>query len=123
VEVRLHWALWDPARASRRAAAAAAALEAGAVQRSAADAVRLEVEARWRDLALARLEAEAAFEGRREAEEVYRVGRERWGAGKDSLADLLEAESADAAAEAAEARSAARIAVAVAALKRAAGER
>ena len=123
VEVRLHWDLWDPARTSRRAAAAAAARQAGESQRSAADAVRLDVEARWRDLALARLEAESALEGRREAEEVYRVGRERWGAGKDSLADLLEAESAVAAAEAAEARSTANVAVAVAALKRAAGER
>jgi len=123
VEVRLHWDLWDPARTSRRAAVAAAARQASESQRSAADAVRLDVEALWRDLGIARLEAAAAFEGRREAEEVYRVGRERWEAGKDSLADLLEAESADAAAEAAEARSTARIAVAVAALKRAAGER
>jgi outer membrane protein TolC len=123
VEVRLHWDLWDPARASRRAAAAAAARQAGESQRSTADAVRLDVEARWRDLALARLEAETAFEGRREAEEVYRVGRERWEAGKDALADLLEAESAVATAEAAEARSTAKIAVAVAALKRAVGER
>jgi outer membrane protein TolC len=123
VEVRLHWDLWDPGRASRRAAVAAAARQAGEIQRSAANAVRLDVEARWRDLALARLEAEAALQGRREAEEVYRVGRERWAAGKDSLADLLEAESADAASEADEARRTARVAVAVAALKRAAGER
>lgn len=123
VEIRLHWDVWDPARPSRRAAAAAEARRASESRRSAADAVRLDVEARWRDVGIARIEAAAAAEGRREAEEVYRVGRQRWEAGKDSLADLLEAESAVAAAEAAEARSSARIAVAVAALKRAAGER
>lgn len=123
VELRLHWDVWDPARLPRRAAAAAAVRQGDESRRSAADAVRLEVEARWRDLGVAQLEADAALDGRREAEEVYRVARERWEAGKAALVDLLDAESAAAAAEAAQARGAARVAVAEAALKRAAGER
>ena len=123
VELRLHWALWDPARRAKNAAAADAARAAREGRRGAADAVRLEVEARWRDLQVARLEAAAALDGRREAEEVYRVARERWEAGKAALVDILDAESAAAAAESAQARGAARVAVAEAALKRAAGER
>ena len=123
VELRLHWSLWDPARGARNAAAADVARAARESRRGAADAVRLEVEARWRDLAIARLETDAAREGRQEAAEVYRVSRERWEAGRAPLVDLLEAESAAAAADAAEARASTRVAVAGAVLERAAGKR
>ncbi|HET9793578.1 MAG TPA: TolC family protein [Thermoanaerobaculia bacterium] len=123
VELRFHWAVWDPARSARNAAAADAARAARESRRGAADAVRLDVEARWRDLDVARLEAQAAADGRREAAEVYRVSRERWEAGRAALVDLLDAESAAAAAEADEARASIRVALAQAVLERAAGKK
>jgi outer membrane protein TolC len=123
VELRLHWALWDPARSARNAAAADAARAAREGRRVAADSVRLDVEARWRDLEVARLEAVAAADGRREAAEVYRVSHERWEAGRAALVDLLDAESAAAAADAAEARASIRVALAQAVLERAAGKK
>jgi outer membrane protein TolC len=122
VEVRLHWNLWDAGRTSRLSAARYGARASDEMRKSAENAVRLEVEARWRDLEVARLESEAVGAGRREAEEVYRVTRERWEAGKAALVDVLDAEGAAAGAAAAEAKTAARVAMVRASLRRAAGE-
>jgi outer membrane protein TolC len=50
------------------------------------------------------------------------VTRERWEAGKAALVDVLDAEGASAGAAAAEARTAARVMIVRASLRRAAGE-
>jgi outer membrane protein TolC len=121
VGVRLHWNVWDATRSPRIAAMRAAAFSAAAARKAVEDSVRLSVEASWRDIEVARMEAEAAREGRREADEVYRVVAERWRAGRAELFDVLDAESAQAAAAADEARSAVRVATAIAALERVAG--
>jgi len=120
-QVRLHWDVWDAGRRPRLAASNAAADAAAADRRAVEDAVRLAVESSWRDLEVARMEAEAASAGRREADEVYRVVGQRWQAGKAALVDVLDAESAQSSAAADEARIAARVGIAAATLQRAAG--
>lgn len=120
-ELRLHWDVFDFGRPGRLAAERASWLAAEAASRSASDSAALEVEARWRALGVARQEAEAAHAGRAEAEEVFRVTRERWQAGKALLSELLEAESLAAGSAAGEARADFGVAVAQAALRRAAG--
>jgi outer membrane protein TolC len=121
VALQLRWSLWDPARRFRTAAADAERASAEAAVNAAETAARLAVETRWRELRLARLAADAAREDRTDAGEVFRVARERWLAGKASMADTLDAESELAAASAAHARAEAGVAAARAALDRTAG--
>lgn len=119
--LQMRWSVFDPARRFRTAAAGADRASAQAARTAAEQAVRLAVEARWRDLRLAWLSADAAREDRTDGAEVFRVARERWLAGKAPLGDALDAESELAAASAAEARAGAAVAAAFAALERAAG--
>jgi outer membrane protein TolC len=119
--LQMRWSVFDPARRFRTAAAGADRASAQAARAAAEQAVRLAVEARWRDLRLAWLSADAAREDRTDGAEVFRVARERWLAGKGPLGDALDAEGELAAASAAEARAGAAVAEALAALERAAG--
>lgn len=121
VALQLRWSLWDPARRFRTASAGAERAAADAAARAAEIATRLAVEARWRELRLARLAADAARADHADAGEVFRVARERWLAGKASMTDALDAESELARASAAEARAEAGVAAARAALERVAG--
>jgi outer membrane protein len=122
IELRLHWNLFEAARPARLAAAQAHAAAAADRQAATESASRIEVESRWRALAVERLRAESSRANRTEADEVFRVTRERWRAGKATVTDLLDAESAAASAAAAEAEADASVAVAQAALRRAAGQ-
>jgi outer membrane protein len=119
--VALRWSPFDPARGKRVAAAAAEERAAANEERAAADDVRFSVEAAWRRLGSARARLAAAAGGTEEAREALRVVQERQRAGKATLTDELETEAAWRAAELAEMAAAAEVALADAALRRAAG--
>jgi outer membrane protein len=121
VGVSLRWNAFDPGRRRRIAAAAAEARAAELEQRAAADQARLEVETAWRRAGAARARHAAAAGGAEEGREALRVVQERRAQGMATLTDELETEAASLAAELDELRAAADVAVADAALRRAAG--
>jgi len=119
--VSLRWNAFDAARGKRVAAAAAEAHAAELEQRAAADQVRLEVETAWLRAQTVRDRYAAAAGGAEEGREALRVVQERRQQGMATLTDELETEAASLAAELEELRAAADVAVADAALLRAAG--
>lgn len=121
--ISLRWNLIDPGCAERRAAAEAAERGAGFDLRAAEDQVRYEVAAALRRVAAARQRAASTAGGSEEGREVQRVTEERRRAGLATLTDELEAESVALAAEIRELEAATEVALAEAALLRAAGAR
>jgi outer membrane protein TolC len=122
VGVAVRWTLVDPARGRRVAAARADERAAESAARAARDQVRLEVALAWRRAEAARQRWAAASGGSEEAREALRVVRERRQAGMATLTDELETESAAFAADLQELRAVTEVALADAALRRAAGE-
>ena len=122
VGATLRWSAFDPARGKRLAAASADLMAAEQDARAAADQVRLEVETAWHRARAARERYLAAKGGAEEGREALRVVQERRRAGKATLTDELETESAALAAELWEIRAVAEAALADSALRRAAGE-
>jgi outer membrane protein len=121
VGVSLRWNAFDAGRRRKTAAAAAEARAAELEGRAAADQARLEVETAWRRALAARARHAAAAGGAEEGREALRVVQERRAQGMATLTDELETEAASLAAELDELRAAADVAVADAALLRAAG--
>jgi outer membrane protein TolC len=122
VGLGLKWSPFDPARSKREAAATAEQRAAELEARAAADQVRLEVAMAHRRAVSARERHAAARGGREEGREAFRVVQERRKAGMATLTDELETETAALGAALQEIGAAAEVAVADAALKRAAGE-
>jgi outer membrane protein TolC len=118
----LTWNAFDGARGKRLAAAAADQRAAGEDLRGAMDQVRLEVALAYRRAITARERHAAAAGGAEEGREALRVVQERRKAGMATLTDELETESAALGAALEEIGAAAEVAMADAALKRAAGE-
>ena len=118
----VRWTPFDAGRGKREAAASA---EAHAVEqdvRAATDQVRLEVALAYRRATTARERHAAASGGAEEGREALRVVQERRKAGIATLTDELETESAALGAALAEMAAASEVALADAALARAAGE-
>jgi outer membrane protein TolC len=122
VGVGLRWTPYDPARGKREAAATAEQRAAELEVRAAADQVRLEVAMAYRRAVSARERHAAASGGFEEGREALRVVQERRRAGLATLTDELETETAALGAALQEIGAAAEVAIADAALKRAAGE-
>jgi outer membrane protein TolC len=122
VGVGLKWSPFDPARGKREAAAASERRAAELDAQAAADQVRLEVALAYRRAVSARERHAAASGGSEEGREAFRVVQERRKAGMATLTDELETEAAALGAALQEIGAAAEVAVADAALKRAAGE-
>jgi outer membrane protein len=120
--VTLRWNAFDPARGKRLAAATADLAAAEQDARAAEDQVRLEVETSWHRARAARERYLAAKGGAEEGREALRVVQERRRAGKATLTDELETESAALAAELGEIQAVAEAVLADSALRRAAGE-
>ncbi len=120
--VGLRWAPFDAGRGKREAAASAEQRAAEQDVRAAADQVRLEVALAFRRAVTARERHAAASGGAEEGREALRVLHERRQAGLATLTDELETETAALGAALAELTAAAEVAVADAALARAAGE-
>lgn len=120
--VGLKWSPFDPARAKREAAATAEQRAAEFEARAAADQVRLEVAMAYRRAVSARERHAAASGGAEEGREAFRVVQERRKAGLATLTDELETETAALGAALQEIGAAAEVAIADAALRRAAGE-
>jgi outer membrane protein TolC len=120
--VVLRVSVFDGTRAKRLDAAAAEERAADAEARAAFDRVRFEVASAWRRAQAARQRFEAASGGAEEGREVLRVVRERRLSGLATLTDELETESAALTAELQELQALVGIALADAALRRAAGE-
>jgi outer membrane protein len=120
--VGLKWSPFDPARAKREAAATAEQRAAELEARAAADQVRLEVAMAYRRAVSARERHAAASGGAEEGREAFRVVQERRKAGLATLTDELETETAALGAALQEIGAAAEVAIADAALRRAAGE-
>jgi outer membrane protein TolC len=120
--VGLRWSPFDPARAKREAAATAEQRAAELEARAAADQVRLEVAMAYRRAVSARERHAAASGGAEEGREALRVVQERRKAGLATLTDELETETAALGAALQEIGAAAEVAIADAALRRAAGE-
>ncbi len=120
--VGLRWSPFDPARAKREAAATAEQRAAELEARAAADQVRLEVAMAYRRAVSARERHAAASGGAEEGREAFRVVQERRKAGLATLTDELETETAALGAALQEIGAAAEVAIADAALRRAAGE-
>jgi outer membrane protein TolC len=112
---------FDPARRKRIAAARADERVAALEEKAAAAQVESEIETAWARLAAAREAAAAASGGTEEGREALRVVRERRAAGLATLTDELETEAAAVGAELDELRAHADLALAEAALRRAAG--
>jgi outer membrane protein TolC len=121
VGVGLRWSVFDATRGRREAAARAAERAAAAQLRAERDRVRLEVSSAWRRARAARERLEAARGGAEEGREALRVVQERRVQGLATLTDELETEAASLAAELEELQAAAQVALADAALERAAG--
>jgi len=120
--IGLRWSPFDPSR-SRRAAAAMAEERAATLDAQAsADQVRLEVALAYRRAVEARERHAAAAGGLEEGREALRVIQERRQAGMATLTDELETEAAALGAALQEIAAAAEVAIADAALQRAAGE-
>ena len=122
VGAALRWTPFDPTRSRRLAAAAADRRAAENLVRAARDQVRLEVTLAWRRARTARDRYAAAAGGAEEAHEALRVVQERRQAGMATLTDELETESAALAAELEERTASTEVALADAALHRAAGD-
>ncbi len=122
VGVGLRWTPFDPGRSKREAAASAQERAAQLDARAAADQVRLEVQLAYCRAASARERYAAAQGGAEEGREALRVVQERRQAGVATLTDELETETAALSAALVEIAAAAEVAMADAALRRAAGE-
>jgi outer membrane protein TolC len=122
VGVGLKWSPFDPARGKREAAATADERAAELEVRAASDQVRLEVALAYRRAVSARERHAAASGGSEEGREAFRVVQERRKAGLATLTDELETETAALGAALQEIGAASEVAIADAALKRAAGE-
>jgi outer membrane protein TolC len=122
VGVGLRWAPFDPGRGKREAVALAEQRAAEQEARAAADQVRLEVSLAYRRAVAARERHAAASGGLEEGREALRVVQERRKAGMATLTDELETETAALGAALEEIGAAAEVAMADAALRRAAGE-
>ena len=120
--VGLRWTPFDAGRGKREAAAVAEQRAAEQDARAAADQVRLEVALAYRQAVTARERHAAASGGAEEGREALRVVQERRKAGLATLTDELETETAALGAALAELAAAAEVAMADAALARAAGE-
>ena len=112
----------DPARDERQAAADGEARATALESQAVADQVRLEVTIALRRAQAARERFLAAAGGAEEGREALRVVKERREAGRATLTDELETEAQALASELEENRAAAEVAIADAALRRAAGE-
>jgi outer membrane protein TolC len=121
VGAMLRWNAFSPSRAKKVAAATAEQRAAELELRAASDQVRLEVETAWRRSSAARERWAAAAGGSEEGREALRVVQERRREGMATLTDELETEVAALAAELGEIQAAAEVAIADAALLRAAG--
>jgi len=122
VGLGLRWTPWDAGRGKREAAATADQRAAEQDVRAAQDQVRLEVALAYRRAAAARERHAAAAGGLEEGREALRVVQERRKAGMATLTDELETETAALGAALSEIAAAAEVAMADAALARAAGE-
>ncbi len=122
VGVGLKWSPFDGPRAKREAAAVAEQRAAEQEARAAADQVRLEVSMAYRRAVTARERYAAAAGGTEEGREALRVVQERRKSGVATLTDELETETAALGAALEEIGAAAAVAMADAALERAAGE-
>jgi outer membrane protein len=122
VGIGLRWSPYDPSRSKRAAAATAERRAAELEARAAAHQVRLEVALAYRRAAAARERHAAAAGGSEEGREAFRVVQERRKAGMATLTDELETETASLGAILQEIGAAAEVAIADAALRRAAGE-
>ena len=122
VGLGVKWTPWDAGRAKREAAATAEQRAAEQDARAAADQVRLEVALAYRRATAARERHAAASGGAEEGREALRVVQERRKAGMATLTDELETETAALGAALSEIAAAAEVAMADAALARAAGE-
>ena len=122
VGVGLRWTPFDPSRGQRKAAATAEQRAAELERRAAGDQVRLEVAMAYRRALSARERHAAAAGGAEEGREAFRVIQERRKAGMATLTDELETETAALGAALQEIGAAAEVAIADAALARAAGE-
>ncbi len=120
--VGLRWTPFDPSRSKREAAATAEQRAAALDEKAASDQVRLEVALAYRHAVAARERHAAAAGGLEEGREALRVIQERRQAGMATLTDELETEAAALGAALLEIGAAAEVAIADAALKRAAGE-
>jgi outer membrane protein len=120
--VGLRWTPFDGSRGKREAAALAEQRAAELDARAAADQVRLEVQMAYRRATAARERHAAATGGAEEGREAFRVVRERRLAGMATLTDELETETAALGAALEEIGAATEVALADAALRRAAGE-
>jgi outer membrane protein len=118
----VRWTPFDPARGRRQAGARAAEQAARSARRAAEDQVRLDVALAWRRVHTARQRRDAAAGGTEETREALRVIRERRQEGMATLTDELDTEAALLAAELEELRAGTDVALAHAALLRAAGE-
>jgi outer membrane protein len=122
VGIGLKWTPFDPSRSKREAAATAEQRAAELDVRGASDQVRLEVALAYRRAVTARERHAAAAGGAEEGREALRVVQERRKAGIATLTDELETETAALDAALQEIGAAAEVAIADAALRRAAGE-
>lgn len=122
VGASLRWTPFDPSRTKRTAAAAAEQRAAELEARAATDQVRLEVAMAYRRAVSARERHAAASGGSEEGREAFRVVQERRKAGMATLTDELETETAALGAMLQEIGAASEVAIADAALRRAAGE-
>jgi outer membrane protein len=122
VGVGIRWAPFDPSRSKREAAATAEQRAAALDEKAASDQVRLEVALAYRRAVSTRERHAAAAGGFEEGREALRVVQERRKAGMATLTDELETETAALGAALQEIGAAAEVAIADAALKRAAGE-
>ena len=122
VGLGVKWTPWDAGRSKREAAATAEQRAAEQDARAAADQIRLEVALAWRRATAARERHAAASGGAEEGREALRVVQERRKAGMATLTDELETETAALGAALSEIAAAAEVAMADAALARAAGE-
>jgi outer membrane protein TolC len=122
VGVGVKWTPFDGARSKLEAAATAEQRAAEEDAGAATDQVRLEVAVAYRRAVSARERHAAAAGGAEEGREAFRVVQERRKAGMATLTDELETETAALGAALQEIGAAAEVAIADAALKRAAGE-
>ena len=122
VGLGVKWTPWDAGRGKREAAASAEQRAAELDARAAADQVRLDVALAYRRAVAARERHAAASGGLEEGREALRVVQERRKAGMATLTDELETETAALGAALSEIAAAAEVAMADAALARAAGE-
>jgi len=122
VGIGLKWSPFDASRGKREAAALAEQRATEHDAHAAADQVRLEVAMAHRRAVSARERYAAAAGGAEDGREAFRVVQERRKAGVATLTDELETETAALGAALEEIGAAAEVAIADAALRRAAGE-